>query len=182
MIVVAIIGILAAIALPAYQQYTIRAYIAEGLQLAGGAKAVIMDEFVNNGAEGMPKVEYPGVGKPPKGSYNYEFKPTANVKKMEIARYNEPNLTFPSVRIWFGGKNKTLNDLGIVLNIVPGYGGIEKDGFPLHMLGEGDSGKDTGNKTGSIIWGCTLSTFNTKTFKELAKYLPSRCRYKGNAK
>jgi type IV pilus assembly protein PilA len=38
MIVVAIIGILAAIALPAYQAYTIRAYIAEGLQLARAPK------------------------------------------------------------------------------------------------------------------------------------------------
>jgi prepilin-type N-terminal cleavage/methylation domain-containing protein len=181
MIVVAIIGILAAIALPAYQQYTIRAYIAEGLQLAGGAKAAIMDEFVNNGAAGMPTVDYPGTGKPPKDSYNYEFKPTANVKKMEITRYNEPKITFPSVRIRFGGKNKTLNDLGIVLNLVPGYGGLKEDGFPLYMLGEKDSGKDSGNKTGSIVWGCLLSIQNKKTFKELAKYLPSRCRYKGNA-
>ncbi|MDR2165151.1 MAG: prepilin-type N-terminal cleavage/methylation domain-containing protein, partial [Zoogloeaceae bacterium] len=45
MIVVAIIGILAAIALPAYQQYTIRAYIAEGLVIAGGAKAAMMDMY-----------------------------------------------------------------------------------------------------------------------------------------
>lgn len=41
MIVVAIIGVLAAIAIPAYQDYTIRTQVAEGLTLAGGAKNAI---------------------------------------------------------------------------------------------------------------------------------------------
>src|SRR5437762_933168 len=41
MIVVAIIGILAAVALPAYQDYTIRARITEGLSLADGAKMIL---------------------------------------------------------------------------------------------------------------------------------------------
>ena len=40
MIVVAIIGILAAVALPAYQDYTVRAKVSEGLSLAAGAKAL----------------------------------------------------------------------------------------------------------------------------------------------
>jgi len=45
MIVVAIVGILAAIALPAYQDYTIRARVTEGLSIASGAKATVAENF-----------------------------------------------------------------------------------------------------------------------------------------
>jgi len=47
MIVVAIIGILAAVALPAYQDYTVRARVSEALVMASGAKATIAENASN---------------------------------------------------------------------------------------------------------------------------------------
>lgn len=49
MIVVAIIGILAAVAIPSYQDYTIRAQVVEGLSLVGEVKPSIRDYYKNRG-------------------------------------------------------------------------------------------------------------------------------------
>jgi type IV pilus assembly protein PilA len=49
MIVIAIIGILAAIAIPAYQDYTIRAQVTEGATLADGVKVAMQDYYAQHG-------------------------------------------------------------------------------------------------------------------------------------
>jgi type IV pilus assembly protein PilA len=49
MIVVAIIAILATIALPAYQDYTIRGQVSEGLSLASGARVAVAEYYSNRG-------------------------------------------------------------------------------------------------------------------------------------
>jgi len=49
MIVVAIIGILAAVALPAYQDYTVRARVSEGLVQATGIKTTVTENITANG-------------------------------------------------------------------------------------------------------------------------------------
>ena len=53
MIVVAIIGILAAIAIPAYQDYTIRSKITEGLNLAAAAETSVAEGFESNDVIGL---------------------------------------------------------------------------------------------------------------------------------
>ncbi|EMT6994306.1 pilin, partial [Neisseria gonorrhoeae] len=71
MIVIAIVGILAAVALPAYQDYTARAQVSEAILLAEGQKSAVTEYYLNNG-------EWPenngdaGVASPPtdiKGKY-----------------------------------------------------------------------------------------------------------------
>jgi type IV pilus assembly protein PilA len=53
MIVVAIIGILAAIAIPAYQDYTVRSKVTEGLNLADSAKTAVAEGFQANDIAGI---------------------------------------------------------------------------------------------------------------------------------
>ena len=50
MIVIAIIGILAALAIPAYQDYLIRSQASEGLAMASAAKAAVAEFYANRGA------------------------------------------------------------------------------------------------------------------------------------
>ncbi|WP_444915761.1 pilin [Microbulbifer sp. TRSA007] len=59
MIVVAIIGILAAVALPAYQDYTVRAKVSEGMIMASSLKIGVTDMFADRGMGGI--TSYKGV-------------------------------------------------------------------------------------------------------------------------
>jgi type IV pilus assembly protein PilA len=74
MIVVAIIGILAAIAIPAYQDYTIRSQVTEGLNLAGSVKAAVAEVYADRGAwpadnEAAGIVDDAGAAVLPSGKY-----------------------------------------------------------------------------------------------------------------
>ena len=69
MIVVAIIGILAAVALPAYQDYTIRAKITEGLGLASAIKADLSSMYAADGANGVAAYSAQVLAAPPASKY-----------------------------------------------------------------------------------------------------------------
>jgi type IV pilus assembly protein PilA len=74
MIVVAIIGILAAIAIPAYQDYTIRSQVTEGLSLAGSLKTAVAERYANTGnwptsLTELGVVDAAGAETPPFGKY-----------------------------------------------------------------------------------------------------------------
>ena len=76
MIVVAIIGILAAIAIPAYQDYTVRSKVTEGLNIASSAKVSVAEGFQSNGLDGVAAAAE---------AWNNNFTPTKYVSNVNIA-------------------------------------------------------------------------------------------------
>lgn len=81
MIVVAIIGILAAVAIPAYQDYLARAQAAEGPSLLGGLKAPIAEQYALGGTLTMP------TGAVTSGQYVASIAPTSNTSGIYVVTY-----------------------------------------------------------------------------------------------
>lgn len=75
MIVVAIIGILAALAIPAYQDYTVRSKVSEGLALASSAKIAISEGFQSNDMTGVSSAA---------SAWNSSFSPTKYVSSVAV--------------------------------------------------------------------------------------------------
>lgn len=87
MIVVAIVGILAAIAIPAYQDYTIRARVTEGITLASAAKIAVADSALSLG--GLSSISATNSG--------YHFLPTHDVQSIIIGSHGMITITMNSV-------------------------------------------------------------------------------------
>ena len=158
MIVVAIIGILAAIAIPAYQNYTIRAKITEGLNLADSAKTTVAESFESGGTQGLSIAA---------AQWNTTFAPTKYVASISIngtagAGLGTITISYNSTAISQLGASNTLT-------LTPA----------VSSLGL------TGTSSGNIDWGCASSSDATATSAGIpitssgtiaAQYVPSNCK------
>ncbi len=158
MIVVAIIGILAAIAIPAYQDYTIRAKVTEGLNLADSAKTSVAEGFQSNGINGVAAAAT---------SWSQGFTAT---KYVQLVTINPAN---GEIQITYGPAVSQLN--GLTINLTPQ---INTGAYVLLSA--------VGTNTGNIDWACssatnsTATTFNPAMTAPVgtvpARYTPTQCK------
>ncbi|WP_444884066.1 pilin [Microbulbifer sp. PSTR4-B] len=125
MIVVAIIGILAAVALPAYQDYTVRAKVSEGMIMASALKVGVTDMFADGGVDGIK-------------AYAAEIKADLANLKTEKVTGVEINATTGEIKLTFGG--------------IPQLTGNNVIAYKPTIGGK-DLAND--NSTGTIIWSCS---------------------------
>ena len=152
MIVVAIIGILAAVAIPAYQDYTVRAKVTEGLSLASSAK-VAVTENASNGAPYASGWTAPA--------------PTNNVASVGIA------VATGTITITYGasidGGNKT-----VTLNPVDG------NKLTGALFAGGTATATSIPSSGSVSWVCKSASSPTTALGVAAtlnsKYVSAECR------
>ena len=164
MIVIAIIGILAAIALPAYQDYTVRTRITEGLNLAEPAKVVIGSEVASAAdltrVTGTWNAQAGGVGATSKYVTSVLFTPASGLI----------TVTYNAAAVGIAGTENTITLTPWVRSTT---------------AGESLTDAITNGRTGSVDWGCASATNASATAAGItplaagtvqAKYAPAACR------
>jgi type IV pilus assembly protein PilA len=165
MIVVAIIGILAAIAIPAYQDYTIRSQVTEGLNLAGAVKAAVAETYAQTGTwpaslTELGIVDAGGAETPPTGKYVSSVDLTADPGTITIT-YSSPASG--------GQANAVLDTLTLSLQpyVSPNADVVWRCGAASPPTGTGAVDTDgAGN----------ASADSAAATSVLDKYLPASCR------
>lgn len=159
MLVIAIIGILAAIAIPAYQDYTIRTKISEGLILASAAKQAVIETLANKNSATI--ASYSGTGTSTANSYTYTFSPTTHVASIAINGFNDTaNSTLSDGRISIQYSGQLDAALGSPLLLTPGSGTLVS-GIPSTPV----------KASSPIVWGCTIASTNA------FRFVPASCRF-----
>jgi len=158
MIVVAIIGILASIAVPAYQDYTVRSKITEGLIMAGPAKTSVLDGYMSN--------DVPGIATSSAG-FADGFTATKYVSDITIDPDNG------MITITYDANTITQISTGVddTITLTPSLGGLEIT-----------PGMDNG---GNVDWACASATNTTATGRLLpvavpgsipSRFAPTECK------
>ncbi len=161
MIVVAIIGILAAVALPAYQDYTIRAKISEAVIAASSPKSAMSEAFQTDGVTGLTAAAN-AVNSAPANTKNSKY-----VLGYSVAAASPWAITVSINATSGNGIPTTLNANTLV--------------FSPNVNGN----TPTDSSQGAIDWACGSATVTSATGRGLgnratgnlpAKYAPSECR------
>jgi type IV pilus assembly protein PilA len=153
MIVIAIIGILAAIAIPAYQDYIIRSQASEGLTMASAAKASVSEFYAQNGAWPANNTEA-GIDDT---ATNIQGKYVASV-----------TITDGAITILYGNEANAANLAGETITLQPGASAAG-DVIWRCGLAADPTGWVAGTESGTD----STTAANTSL---ASKYMPSNCR------
>ncbi len=170
MIVVAIIGILAAVALPAYQDYTVRSRVTEGLSLAGAAKLAVTETFASRGGVDLSGCTNTTClnSDTTANDMGYKFTPTKYVTSISI---NEIKSTVVAGNGLINVEYAPAAGAGtLFVALHPGSGAVEK-GIPKAVLTAGTP-TEWGCRAGAKALTATAGTADANLYK----YVPANCR------
>jgi type IV pilus assembly protein PilA len=166
MIVVAIIGILAAVALPAYQDFTIRAKVSEGIGLAGAIKKGMGEAYMGTGAVGVAAYAAEVLAGVPQSKY---------VTKIEVNGAASTDLGV--ITVTFNGTNIS-NSIAVAPTLV--YTPYMNAKGTITRLGDAAVGN-----SGAIDFACSSTTSTAanargltgaKAGTMLPRYAPPECK------
>jgi type IV pilus assembly protein PilA len=185
MIVVAIIGILAAIALPAYQDYTVRAKITEGVLAASAGKTLMSESFQSDGVTGLSAAAN-AINAIPVAEKSSKYVLGYCVTTAAVSSFG----TCPAAGAFTSSSAQWTIAVGIAATAGNGIP-TSLNGLTIHLspnvrpAGGGAATTPTASALGAIDWACASVTKTAATGRSLtnvingtmlAKYVPSECR------
>jgi type IV pilus assembly protein PilA len=151
MIVVAIIGILAAIAIPAYQDYTIRAKVTEGLNLADSAKTAVAESWQSGGTTGLAAAA---------SAWNTSFVATKYVSNIQVST------TTGAISVNYSATAIPQLGANILLTLTPS---IQNNALPTTVAGNIDWACASAGHT-------TAGSLPYTAGSIVTKYVPTNCK------